>query len=173
MVRIGQIGIALGTLGIVLAFMGLFPGVTGLAPTAGIGVIQLITLLAGFTLLILGALIYAKFTFYPTAPANFAQQIALRLSLTGLLFAALSASADIVGFGANPRTETSDIFFGPWQAAGLIGSFMVAALGVLLYALTGPEELPRPPGSDDDTLVHIPRPNKKPTDETEPRQPVK
>jgi hypothetical protein len=140
MMRVGQIGIALGALGMVLALMGLFPALTGLPPTPGIGAIQLVTILTGFSLLIAGAFIYAKYNFYAACPSNLSQQIALRLSMTGLLFAAMAAMADVLGFGTNLRTETSDIFFGPLQAAGLIGGFLVASLGVLLYALTGPQE---------------------------------
>ena len=145
MMRIGQIGIALGALGVVLAVMGLFPGVTGLPPTPGIGAIQLITILTGYSLLIAGAFVYAKYTFYAYRHSNLAQQIAMRLSMTGLLFAGMASMADVLGFGSNLRTETSDIFFGPWQAWGLIGGFLVAALGVLIYAVTGPAEPDRPP----------------------------
>lgn len=137
MVRVGQIGIALGALGIVLAVMGLFPAVTGLPPTPGIGAVQLVTIMIGFSLLIFGAYIYARFTFYPRTPANLAQQIGVRLSLTGLLLAGMAAMADVLGFGSNVRTETDDLFFGPWQAAGLIGGFVIAALGILIYAVSG------------------------------------
>ena len=140
MVRVGQIGIALGVLGVVLAFMGLFPGMTGLPPTPGIGAIQLVTMLVGFSLLITGAFIYVKYTFYTHNRSNLGQQISLRLSMTGLLFAGMSALADILGFGSNVRNATEDIFFGSWQAGGLIGGFLVASLGVLIYALTGPIE---------------------------------
>lgn len=174
MVRIGQIGIALGVLGAVLAVMGLFPGVTGLPPTPGIGTIQLLILLTGFTLLIAGAFIYAKYTFYSYQTANLAQQIALRLSMTGLLFSGMSAMADILGFGSNLRTETSDIFFGAWQAAGLIGGFLVASLGVLVYAVAGISSEsgvePRRPlvtAPDDDTLPIIRR-DPKPEQDKEP-----
>jgi hypothetical protein len=144
MVRVGQIGIALGSLGIVLTFMGLFPGVTGLPPTPGIGALQVVTILIGFGLLITGAFIYAKFSFYLQVPANLSQQIALRLSMTGLLFAGMAGMADLLGFGSNIRdlAGESDIFFGPWQAGGLIGGFAMASLGVLLYAVTGPVEVP-------------------------------
>jgi hypothetical protein len=148
MARVGQIGIALGVLGSVLAFMGLFPGVTGLEPTPGLGLLQLVTVLTGLSLLIIGALIYVKFTFYTYCRANLAQQIAVRLSLTSLLFATLASMADILGFGSNPRIGDSDIFFGPWQAGGLIGGFVFAALGVLLYAVVGPED-DQPPSSDE------------------------
>lgn len=147
--RVAQIGIALGALGVVLAFMGLFPGVTGLPPTPGIGIVQLLMILAGFTLLMAGAFIYVKFMFYAGCASTLAQQIGLRLSLTGLLLAGFAAMADILGFGSNPRTLESDIYFGPWQAVGLVGGFFVAALGVLLYAISGPTD-------DDDTPTSEP-----------------
>ncbi len=137
MPRIAQFGIALGALGTVLTFMGLFPGVTGLSPARGIGIVQIFTMLMGFTLLIMGALIYVKFTFYVGHPANLAQQIGIRLALTGLLFAAMSGSADIVGFGSHGSVTSSEPLFGMLQAIGIIGSFIIAALGVLLYAIGG------------------------------------
>lgn len=135
--RVAQFGIALGALGAVIAFMGLFPGVTGLEPTVGIGVVQVTMILTGFALLIAGAFIYVKYTFYHRRPSTLGQQIGLRLSMTGLLFAAMASYADILGFGSNVRTATSDIFFGPWQAIGLIGGFMIASFGVLIYAFSG------------------------------------
>jgi len=137
MPRIAQFGIALGALGTVLTFMGLFPGVTGLNPARGIGIVQIFTMLIGFTLLIMGALIYVKFTFYFGHPANLAQQIGIRLALTGLLFAAMSGSADIVGFGSHGSATGSEPLFGMLQAIGIIGSFIIAALGVLVYAISG------------------------------------
>lgn len=158
MVRVGQIGIALGALGMVLAVMGLFPGVTGLPPTPGIGTIQLVTILSGFSLLITGAFIYAKYTFYSYIRSNLSQQIALRLSMTGLLLAGMAAMADILGFGSNVREPGSDIFFGPWQAIGLIGGFLVAAVGVLLYAVTGPVDSKSPPATSTQELPAISAP---------------
>lgn len=137
MPRIAQFGIALGALGTVLTFMGLFPGVTGLNPARGIGIVQIFTVLIGFTLLIFGALIYAKFTFYFGKPANLAQQIGIRLALTGLLFAAMSGTADVVGFGSHISSTSSEPLFGFLQAVGIIGSFILAAIGVLIYAVSG------------------------------------
>lgn len=137
MVRIAQFGIALGALGVMLTLMGLFPGMTGLQPTNAIGIVQIFTILVGFGLLIVGALIYVKFTFYVGKPANLAQQIGARLALTGLVFAGMGGFADVLGFGSNLRTEASDIFLGPWQAAAVIGGFAVASIGVLVYAVAG------------------------------------
>jgi hypothetical protein len=140
MVRIAQFGIVLGLFGGVLAFIGLFPGITGVNTTPGLGILQVMALLVGLSMLITGALIYVKFTFYLGVGSTLLQQIGLRLALTGLVFASMSALADIVGFGSNLRTEYSDLYFGPWQAAGLIGSFIISALGVLIFALAGPSD---------------------------------
>lgn len=137
MPRVAQFGITLGALGAVLTFMGLFPGVTGLEPASGIGVVQIFVILIGFALLITGALIYVKFTFYTYHSANLAQQIGIRLALTGLLFAAITGLADIFGFGSNLRSGGSEPIFGFLQALGIIGSFAMASLGVLLYAVSG------------------------------------
>lgn len=138
MARIAQIGIALGALGIILGLMGLFPGVTGVTPTPNIGIVQIIALIAGFMLLILGALIYVKFTFFINTPSNLTQQIGTRLALTGLVFALLAGLADVLGFGSHFRTVEQDVYLiGPLQAAGVIGSFLLASIGVLIYAIAG------------------------------------
>jgi hypothetical protein len=137
MIRLAQVGIAVGALGVVLTLMGLFPGVTGLEPASGIGTVQIFIILVGFALLIFGALVYVKSTFYSHAHGTLAQQIGVRLAMTGLLFAAMTGLADPLGFGSHLRTENSDTFFGIWQAAGVIGGFMIASLGVVLYAVSG------------------------------------
>ncbi len=140
MTRVAQLGIALGALGAILVLMGLFPGVTGITPTDNIGIVQVAAILVGFALLVMGALIYVKFTFYAHTPSTLVQQIGTRLALTGLVFAALSGMADILGFGSHPQSADSDAFLGQLQSIGMIGSFVVSALGVLVYALTGHPE---------------------------------
>src|SRR5262245_60190759 len=137
MIRGAQLGIALAALGMMLTFMGLFPGVTGVQPVAGIGLAQIVTILVGVSLLIFGGLIYVEFSFSAHTPANLAQQIGWRVAVTGLVFSGMAGLADILGFGSHPRTATSDLLSGAWQAAGMIGGFFVASIGVLIYALTG------------------------------------
>ena len=110
--RFAQVGIALGALGAMICLMGLFPSVTGAEPTVGIGLVQVAMILFGYSLLILGALTYVKYTFYLDVPATLSQQIGTRLALTGLLFAALAGLADILGFGTHIRDGANDIFFG-------------------------------------------------------------
>ena len=137
MSRISQVGIALGTLGAVIMLMGLFPGVTGVEPTAGMGIVQIFVALAGFTLMIIGALIYVKFAFYSNRTATLAQMIGTRLALTGLILAAITGLADALGFGSHGAEFTEFEFLGPLQGAGIIGSYMMSCIGVLIYAVGG------------------------------------
>ena len=135
--RFSQVGIALGALGGMICFMGLFPGVTGAVPSVGIGIIQVVMVLIGYTLLILGALTYLKFTFFLDVSANLVQNIGTRLALTGILFAALAGMADILGFGTHIRDGTSDLYFGQLQMIGILASFGLSSFGVLVYVLAG------------------------------------
>lgn len=142
MPRVAQFGIALGTLGAMLTLMGLFPGITGLEPTLGIGLVQIFVIVLGLSLLLIGGLFYVKFAFYAYEPSTLAQQIAVRLALSGIVFMLLTGLADVFGFGSNPRIPGSDIVIGPLQTIGLIGSFTIGSLGVILYALFGGDTPP-------------------------------
>ncbi|MDZ4766439.1 MAG: hypothetical protein SGI73_18010 [Chloroflexota bacterium] len=143
MPAIAQLGIAIGALGVMLSLMGLFPSVTGIEPGAGVGIVQVMAILIGFTLLTLGALIYVKFTFYIGRAANFSQQIGVRLSLTGLVLAAMSGLADFLGFGSHTPGVVEPVL-GVWQAVAILMGFFIASLGVIVYALRGtpPDESP-------------------------------
>jgi hypothetical protein len=135
--RFSQVGIAIGMLGMVLALMGMFPQLTGATPTVGIGIVQVLMILVGYALLILGALIYVKTTFYLGISSTLVQSIGLRLAWTGIVFASLAGLADIFGFGSHNRTANSDFYLGELQALGIIMSFFVSSFGVMLYALVG------------------------------------
>jgi uncharacterized membrane protein len=140
MAGFAQIGIALGALGMVLTLMGLFPDVTGLEPGRGVGVVQFAAILIGFSLLILGALMYVKFTFYLQRASTFSQQIGVRLAITGLVLAGLGGLADFLGFGSHlPAPDVAPVL-GPLQALGVIAGFVISSLGVVVFAVMG-----RPP----------------------------
>jgi hypothetical protein len=137
MVRVAQFGIVLGALGFILLVMGLFPGVIGRPPTPGVGLVQLLLILVGFGLLVMGALLYVKFTFYTTVPSNLTQQIGSRLGLTGIVFSTICGLADVLGFGSNGTIIAGDVVIGQLQIAGIIGSFFISSIGVLLYTIAG------------------------------------
>ena len=162
--RFAQVGIALGALGAMICFMGLFPGVTGAETTVGIGLVQVLMVLVGYGFLIFGALIYLKCTFFLGVPAQLSQQIGVRLAVTGILFAAMAGLADIVGLGTHIRNDVSDLFFGQLQMIGILASFGLSSLGVLIYVLSGARHARRSPlealshsiaGVDDTSEVQI------------------
>jgi hypothetical protein len=134
--RQSQLAITILTLGGVIAFIGLFPGVIGLDVAAGVGLFQMTVILVGLTLLILGALYFVQANYYPGQPHTLGQQIGIRLAATGLIVSFMSGLADVLGVGTHPPIEAPSLL-GPWQTAGLIGGFVVASIGVILFALLG------------------------------------
>lgn len=140
MERQSQVAIAIAVLGGVLAFMGLFPGVIGLDVAAGVGLFQISVILVGFTLLILGAIWFVQTNYYPHREQTLMQEIGVRLSLTGLMVAYASGLSDILGIGSHPPFGDQRMFLGTWQITGLVGGFVVASLGVIIFALLGPND---------------------------------
>ena len=131
-----------------LVLIGLFPGIVGLEVTPGVGVLQVIVILLGFSLLFLAAYIFAWQTFFAGQPTTLAQAIGIRLTMTGLLFSAAAGLADVLGFGSHTPTAPERPFLGVWQAIAFIGGFLVASSGIVIYTLMGP---PRS-DEDEDTL---------------------
>ncbi|MBW4437026.1 MAG: hypothetical protein KME04_07815 [Pleurocapsa minor GSE-CHR-MK-17-07R] len=132
-----QIGIALGALGVVISFMGLFPGITGISTGTGIGSVQFASVLMGFALLSLGGFVYAKFTLYAGRASTFVQQIGIRLMLTGIVLAAMTGFADVLGFGSHTPTPDSPAYFGTVQAVLVLIFLIMALLGIFVYAISG------------------------------------
>lgn len=146
MAKLSQAGIAIVVLGAVIALIGLFPSVTGIESVSGIGILQVLVILTGFSILIGGAYLFVQSAYYPGVKHNLAQQIGLRLSLTGLVIAVASGFADVLGFGSHPvGLEGQRPFLGIYQAAGLIGGFVIASIGVIIFALMGDTQPPDHP----------------------------
>jgi hypothetical protein len=102
--------------------------------------------LNGFAILIFGVYIFVQATYYPGVKHNLAQQIGLRLSMTGLVISVVSGLADVLGYGSQPPGPDQRPFLGAWQTVGLIGGFIIASLGVIIFVLMGH---PGPPDEPD------------------------
>lgn len=138
--KLTQAGVIMAVLGAVVTFIGLFPGVVGLEVLPGIGLLQVLVVLIGFGLLFFGAYVFAQNVYYPGVKHNLAQQIGARLSMTGLVIAVASGLSDILGFGSHPPIPpVQRPFLGSWQTAGLIGGFVLASLGLIIFVLLGPD----------------------------------
>jgi urea transporter len=99
--------------------------------------LRTVTVLGGFTVLIFGAFVFVQSAYYPGQPHNLAQKIAVRLSMTGLLGSAASGLADVLGYGSNAPGLLSRPILGTYQIFGIVAGFILAGLGVLLFALMG------------------------------------
>ena len=156
MERHAEVSITLGALGIIITLMGLFPGIAGLEVTPGIGVLQVLVILLGFSLLCVAAYIFARRAFFAGMPTTLGQDIGVRLTLTGLLFAAAAGLADVLGFGSHLPAPTTRPLLGTWQAFAFIGGFLIASSGIVIYTLMGPS---RPDDDDDSTNGESQPPN--------------
>ena len=138
--KLTQAGVIIAILGAVVAFIGLFPGVVGLEVLPGVGLLQVLIVLIGFGLLFFGAYLFAQSVYFPGIKHNLAQQIGIRLSMTGLVIAVASGLSDILGFGSHPPIPpVQRPFLGSWQTAGLIGGFVLASFGLIIFVLMGPD----------------------------------
>jgi hypothetical protein len=146
MEKYSQISITLGALGIVITLIGLFPGIIGLETVEGVGVLQVLVILLGFSILFTGAYLFAKQVFYPGQPTTLAQDIGTRLTMTGLLIAAAAGLADVLGFGSHGAAENTRPLLGRLQAIVFVGGILLASFGVIIFAVFGPA-----PDDDDDS----------------------
>jgi hypothetical protein len=138
MERYSEISISMGALGVVITLIGLFPGIIGLEAAEGVGVLQVLVILLGFSILFTSAYLFAKKAFYSGQPTTLAQDIGIRLTMTGLLIAGAAGLADVLGFGSHPSTPTSRPMLGRLQAVMFLGGILLASSGVAIYALFGP-----------------------------------
>jgi hypothetical protein len=146
MEKYSQISITLGALGIVITLIGLFPGIIGLETVQGVGVLQVLVILLGFSILFTGAYLFAKQVFYPGQPTTLAQDIGSRLTMTGLLIAAAAGLADVLGFGSHGAAENTRPLLGRLQAIVFVGGILLASSGVIIFAVFGPA-----PDEEDDS----------------------
>lgn len=131
MSRLAQLGVFLVVLGTVALFVGLFPFAIDADRTAGIGLTQIAIMQVGLVLLVGGAYVVVYALAHRGNPRTLMGDIGIRLGLTGLVFAAAATMADILGFGSH--LDASGPLFGWLQAAGMLGGFLVSAVGVLIY----------------------------------------
>lgn len=149
-----QISITVGMLGVVTTLAGIFPGIIGLEAAEGIGVLQVLTILLGFSLMFTAAYIFAHQTFFAGLPTTLAQDIGIRLTLTGLLISAAGGLADVLSFGTHTSPEYTRPLLGPLQTAVFVGGLLIASSGVAVYATFGPSAVDDEP-DDDDRLSRV------------------
>jgi hypothetical protein len=134
MSRLSQLGVFCVVLGGVVFFLGMFPSAVDADGVPGIGIMQILAMLAGLFLLILGGYVVAFAMFRRGHPATLISSIGIRLGLTGMVLATAATMADALGFGSH--SGGSGLLFGWLQAGGMLIGFGIAALGVLVYGMS-------------------------------------
>lgn len=129
--RLSQFGVFFMVLGGVVLFLGLFPGAVDLDSTPGIGIAQMVGMMGGLILLVVGAYVVAHGLMPPRPGRSLLRDIGIRLGLTGMVFAAAATLADSMGFGSH--SGSGGPLFGWLQTTGMLLGFLMAAAGVLIY----------------------------------------
>lgn len=136
MSRLTQLGVFCVVLGGVVLMLGLFPSAVGADGTPGIGIAQIIAILVGLTLLVMGAYVIVYAILHRGNPRTLRHDIGIRLGFTGLVFAYSAMLADVFGFGSHNAAD--GVLLGWLQAAGMLIGFGISAIGVLIYGSVRP-----------------------------------
>lgn len=125
-------GIAIVVVGLVVFLVGVFPEAIRLDQTPGVGLLQIITLLFGITLMTLGVSVYMYATLHRAQAPRLREDIGIRLMATGVVIAYTSGLADVLGIGSHFGAERP--LLGPLQAWGIAGGVAVIVAGIILYS---------------------------------------
>ena len=130
--RLARFGVATVVFGFFLFGIGIFPEIIQLSITPGIGLLQILVLLLGVSVMTLGAYIYAYATRHRAQPRRLREDIGIRLMATGLVIAYGAGFADVLGIGSHYGADRP--LLGLLQAAGIALGLTVTIVGILLYA---------------------------------------
>lgn len=133
MIRLAQFGVFLVMVGGVVLFLGLFPFAADIDATPGVGIAQILGILAGLFVLVTGAYVMVYALVHRGSPTTLLRDVGVRLGMTGLVFATAATLADLMGFGSH--TGSGGFLFGWLQATGMLVGFVIAAIGVLIYGI--------------------------------------
>lgn len=133
--------VTLVILGILLISLALAADYIRLDLTPGFGIVQMVNLLAGITMLTLAAYLYLYSLRPKDAPHSLQADIGTRLGATGLVFTYVTGLSDLIGIGTHVNPNFERPFVGPLQLGGLgLGIFMIIAGLILYYTSKGPRK---------------------------------
>jgi hypothetical protein len=130
--RLARFGVGTVVVGFFVFVIGIFPEIIRLSITPGIGLLQILLLLLGATVMTLGAYTYAYATRHRAMPRRLREDIGLRLAATGLVIAYGAGFADVLGIGSHYGAERP--LLGLLQASGIALGLLVTIVGILMYA---------------------------------------
>lgn len=122
-----------GALGLIFIALSLTANFVGLDLTPGFGIIQMVQLLVGVSLLTLSGFVQLNSSRHDE-PRSLQADIGVRLGATGLVFAFISGLSDLIGIGTHINPNFDRPFVGPFQLAGLMISVAIIILGMVLFS---------------------------------------
>ncbi len=138
-----KVSLALLLAGILAVAISVRADALGLDLTPGFGLVQILGVLAGITLITAASLIFLGRHRSAGMRTSLLADVGLRMGLTGLVACYISGVADMVGVGTHQGYLNLRPFLGPLQLAGLGVGLGITLLGVLLYWLGSPTSGPR------------------------------
>ncbi len=120
-------------IGTALSLLSLGAELLGLDLTPGFGIVQMVELLLGLTLLTLAAFVHIRSTRRRGAPRSLQADIGVRLAATGLVFAYVSGLSDLLQIGTHLEPDFVRPYVGPLQLGGIAIGIMSIVAGILLY----------------------------------------
>jgi hypothetical protein len=120
-------------LGLVSVGLALGAEVLGLDLTPGFGMVQMLQVLVGLTLLTMAGFLRIHSLRAADAPRSLQADIGVRLGATGLVFAYTLGWADLIGIGTHVNPDFERPFVGPLQLGGLIVGIVMIMAGIILY----------------------------------------
>ncbi len=107
--------------------------ILGLDITPGFGMIQMIQLLIGLTLLTFAGYLQIYALRDPNTPRSLQADIGVRLGATGLVFTYIAGLSDLLGIGTHIQPSFERPFVGPLQLGGIGVGIILITVGMLLY----------------------------------------
>jgi drug/metabolite transporter (DMT)-like permease len=117
--------------GLFLFFLGFQPGFFGLDRSHVMGYLQAIVFLIGLGLIVICTYAIQSLLRPSGQPLTIREDIGIRLSATGYVLFAVSATADLIGLGSHPLPGAP--YVGTLQSIGLLISTAIILLGFIMY----------------------------------------
>ena len=128
-----MITISLLLVGVILVAISLGAELLGLDLTPGFGLIQMLELLIGLTMLTVAGYIQIYAIRDQKTPRSLQADIGLRLGATGLVLAYVAGLSDLLGIGTHIQPDFPGPFIGPFQLIGIGLGILLVTGGMLLY----------------------------------------
>ncbi|MBT3240055.1 MAG: hypothetical protein HON98_05005 [Chloroflexi bacterium] len=133
-----RFGLSSMVIGLFIFILGAKPQWFNLDASEAIGFIQMGVFSFGLVLICAGGTLSLD-ALWKSEARSIVADLGLRLAWTGLIVAILSALADMIGVGTRPFPEFQ-IFFGYWQARGVIAGELIMIVGFLMMIPFKPKE---------------------------------